>query len=105
MDDDYIVRTPSGNETTPLVDNLDSLRGTQYDYRLYTPAGEPIGKCAPTIHLPSLSKPVDSNGKTVYQGSEGAMMEVYENGVAIRCIRFKSEDSGYVNEVVKTIII
>ena len=106
VDDDYAVRQPSGKETVPLTDNLQSLIDTDYDYRLYTPVGNPIGKCAPTLHLPSLAKPVGGTGKTAYGGSEGAMMEVYDRAVIIRCIRFKADGSkAYKNEEVKQIII
>jgi hypothetical protein len=32
----YAIKTPTGNEVTPLVDDLNSLNKTPYDYRLYT---------------------------------------------------------------------
>lgn len=101
---EYNVKLPTGNEVTPLVDDLNTLIGTEYNYQLYTPVGHSVCDCAPTIHLPSLSKPTDRYGTSRYGASEGGLMEVYEHGVIIKCIRFKSDDSTqYTNEVVKTI--
>jgi len=101
---EYNVDLPTGNEVTPLVDDLNSLLDTEYDYQLYSPVGHSVGDCATTIHLPSLSKPVSQDGQTLYGASEGGVMEVYENGVIIKCIRFKADGSSqYTNEVVKTI--
>ena len=89
-----------------MVDDLNTLIGTEYDYRLYTPIGHSVCDCAPTVHLPSLSKPVSLSGQTLYGASEGAVIEVYENGVTIKCIQFKAEGSSqYTNEVIKTIEI
>jgi len=102
---DYPIVKPTGNEVMPLVDDLYSLTNTQYDYRLYTKAtDEPCGNAGWTIGLPSLSKPVDGNNKTLYGASEGALFEVYENGVVMKLIRFKEEgSSSYQNKVVETI--
>ena len=100
----YNVTQPTGNEVTPVVDDLNSLNGTQYDYQIYRTVGSSVCDTAPTIHLPSLSKPTDRYGSSRYGASEGGLMEVYENGVVIKCIRFKAEGSAqYTNEVVKTI--
>jgi len=104
---DYVVRKPTGGEVTPLVDNLDSLKGTQYDYRLYQRESDtPCGGSAWTIGLPSLSKPVDMDGRVLYGASEGGVMNVYENGIEIECVRFKEEGSAaYANETVKTVVL
>ena len=100
----YYVKQPTGNEVTPLVDDLNSLNGTQYDYRLYTTVGHSYADCAPTIHLPSLSKPVNRAGQSLYGASQGAIMEVYDNGVSIQCIAFKNQgDTRYRNQVIGTI--
>jgi hypothetical protein len=100
----YNVTQPSGNEVTPVVDDLNSLNGTQYDYQIYRTVGHSVCDSAPTIHLPSLSKPTDRYGSSRYGASEGGLMEVYENGIVIKCMRFKEEGSTqYTNEVVKTI--
>ena len=100
----YDVKQPTGNEITPIVDDLSTLNGTQYDYRLYTTVGHSVCDCAPSIHLPSLSQPVSKEGLALYGASEGGLMDVYEHGVVIKCIRFKDEgSSGYTNKIVKTI--
>ena len=102
---DYTVRKPTGSEVTPLTDNLESLSGTQYDYRLYQRESEtPCGSSAVTVGLPSLSKPVSTGGQTLYGASQGAVIEVYEHAVVIRCIDFKRQgDSRYRNEVIREI--
>lgn len=100
----YNVTQPSGKEVTPLVDDLNSLNDTEYDYQIYRTVGRSVCDSAPTIHIPSLSKPTDRYGSSRYGASEGGIMEVYERGVIIKCIRFKSDDSTqYTNEVVKSI--
>lgn len=103
----YKVKLPTGNEVMPLVDDLNTLDGTEYDYHLYTPVGHSYDDCAPTVHVPSLSKPVNGDGRTEYGASQGGVMEVYDDGsVVIRCLAFKREgESGYCNEVIKTINI
>ena len=103
---DYVVRKPTGNEVTPLTDNLESLTNTQYDYRLYTrqQPEQPCGHSAWTIGLPSLSKPISVDGQTLYCASQGGVIEVYENGIVVKCVEFKRQgESSYRNEVVKTI--
>jgi hypothetical protein len=101
---EYKVKLPTGNEVTPLVDDLNTLRGTEYDYQLYTPIGHSVCDCAPTVHVPSLSKPVSREGKTLYGASQGAVVEVYEGGVTVKCIQFKADGSSqYTNKVIKTI--
>ena len=104
---DYVVRKPTGSEVTPLTDNLESLTDTQYDYRLYTRESDtPCGKSAVTVGLPSLSKPISVEGQTLYGASQGAIMEVYENAVVLKCIDFKRQgDTGYRNEVIKEIVL
>lgn len=100
----YDVLQPSGAEVTPLVDDLNTLKDSEYDYRLYTPVGHSYADCAPSIHLPSLSKPTSREGQSLYGASQGGIMEVYEHGVTIQCYAFK--DAGYKdyrNEIVKTI--
>jgi hypothetical protein len=58
----YNVTQPTGSEVTPVVDDLNSLNGTEYDYQIYRTVGSSVCDCAPTIHLPSLSKPTATNG-------------------------------------------
>lgn len=102
----YNVNQPLGNEVTPLVDDLNSLTFTQYDYCLYYTVGHSTDDCAASIHLPSLAKPVAKDGRTLYGASEGAVMDVYEDKVVIRCIRFKEDGSDkYTNETIKTITV
>lgn len=105
-ENDYQVKEPTGNEVTPLTDNLQSLTGTQYDYNLYTRKGSAIGKSAPWIGLPSVAKPIDDTFTTCYGGSEGAIMEVYDNKVIIREIAFKFDgERKYDNDLVGNITI
>jgi hypothetical protein len=102
----YAVKQPIGNEVMPLVDDLNTLKGTEYDYRLYSPAEHSDGDTAVSIHLPSLSKPTNADGQSLYGASSGAVMEVYENGVVINCYAFKEQGSTtYANKLVKQIII
>lgn len=102
----YMVSQPTGNEVTPLVDDISSLDGTQYDYQIYRPAEHSYAKIAPSVHLPSLAKPADRVGKTLYTASEGVLMEVYEEKVVLKFVRFKTEGmKSYTNEVVKTVEI
>ena len=99
-----MVSQPTGNETTPLVDNLQSLAGTKYDYNIYRPAEHSYAAIAPTVHIPSLAKPATREEKSLYGASEGAIMEVYKDKVIIKYIRFKAEGSNtYMNEVIKTV--
>lgn len=104
---DFKVIEPTGKEVTPLVDNLKTLDGTQYDYRLYTRQGvNSIKPSAPWVHLPSLSKPIDNDFITLYGGSQGAVMEVYENKVIINELVFKlANESDYVNYMIENITI
>ena len=100
----YMVSQPTGNETTPLVDDLNSLDGTKYDYQIYRPAEHSYAAIAPSVHLPSLAKPADRVGKTLYGASEGVLMEVYDEKVVLKFIRFKTEGmKTYTNEIVKTV--
>lgn len=102
---DYVVRKPTGEETTPLVDDLQTLINTEYDYRLYSrKSSEPVAECGHWIGLPSLSKPIDDGGTTLYQSSQGAIMDVYERGIVISCMSFKAQGaSDYENKVIKEI--
>ena len=100
----YNVTQPTGKETTPLVDDINTLNNTKYDYKVYYTEGHSYADIAPTIHLPSLSKPVSDT--TLYGASEGALMEVYNDKVIIKYIVFKIEGaSKYTNEVVKEVIL
>lgn len=100
----YPVKLPTGLETTPLVDDLNSLIGTEYDYRLYSITdGEPAD-AAVTVHMPSLSKPTDGSGRSLYGASQGAVVEVYEQGVMLRQIAFKADgEKDYKNSTVATV--
>lgn len=101
---DYGIVQPSGDETVPLCDDTRSL----VDCGWYTRAREtPIGNSAMNIHLPSLSKPTTNvDGTTLYGASEGGLMEVYENAVVVKCIRFKADgDDCYVNQIVNEVEI
>lgn len=99
---DYVIRKPTGNEITPLVDDLNTLNNTEYDYRLYTRVGDqPCGECGTCIGLPSVSKPMNGEGSTMYGGSQGGVLEIYDDGVILRCVVFKRPgESDYCNEVV-----
>lgn len=100
----YDVIQPTGKEVMPHVDDLNSLDGTQYDYDIYHTVGHSYADTAPTVHIPSLAKPATRYGVTEYGASEGVLMEVYKEKVAIKYICFKKQGSSeYVNEVVKTI--
>lgn len=101
----YTIKTPAGNETTPLVDDLNSLNNTPYDYRLYTrQSNQPLYECGFCVGLPSLSKPADNNGSSMYQASQGGILEIYENGTTIKEINFKDNNSAtYVNKVIKDV--
>ena len=92
---------PTGNETTPLTDNIQSVP----DLKLYTRVNdEPKGESAYNVHIPSLAKPTDmGTDQGLYRASQGGLMEVYENGVRIYGLSFKKEDANnYENKVVVT---
>ena len=104
-DDDFEVVRPHGKETTPLVDDIWTLRDGPYDYQRYSRKNdEPICKCGMNIHLSSLSKPLTISGtsaKTYYGASEGMIMEVWDNDVIFKPIIFKEEGSNeYINRVI-----
>ena len=102
----YKVIQPIGNEVTPLVDDLNSLSGGPYDYDYYHTVGHSIGESAPTVHLPSLSKPCTASGQALYGASEGVVMDMFKDCVKLRYIRFKAEGSTvYTNELVNTLTI
>ena len=102
----YHVTQPTGKETTPHVDDLNSLDGTQYDYNIYHTVGHSYADTAPTIHIPSLAKPSTRYGKSNYGASEGVLMEMYDDKVVIKYVRFKAEGSkDYTNEVIKTVTL
>ena len=102
----YHVTQPNGDEVTPLVDDLKSLSGTKYDYKIYRYDGHSYADTAPTVHLPSLAKPSDVDGSTLYGASEGVLMECHEDKVVINYIRFKTEGSDkYTNETIKTVTL
>jgi predicted phosphodiesterase len=102
----YYVTQPTGNEVTPLVDDLNSLNGTKYDYQIYRADGHSYADTAPTVHLPSLAKPTGVDGSTKYGASEGVLMKVFEDRVVIDYIRFKTEGSDkYTNETIKTVTL
>ena len=100
----YRMTLPTGNEVTPLVESVQSLDGTAYDYRIYRTDGHSWADSAPTVHLPSLAKPDSRYCQTQYGASEGVLAEAYDNKVVLKFIRFKAEGAyGYGNEVVKTV--
>lgn len=101
----YMVSQPTGEEVTPIVSVLNSLDGTEYDYQIYRPAGQSYADIATSVHIPSLAKPVRRDG-TGYGASEGVLMEVYDEKVILKFVRFKEEGSKqYTNEVIKTVEI
>lgn len=104
---DYPIRKPTGTEVTPLVDDLNTLDGTEYDYRLYQRASQqPCGDCGTCVGLPSLSKPVNGDGVSMYGGSQGGVLEVYEDGMVLSCVVFKDEgDSSYTNREVMRVTL
>lgn len=100
---DYNVVKPDGKETTPLVDDIWTLRGGPQDYKRYTRVNNiPICECGTNIHLSSLSKPLtisETSAKTLYGGSEGIIMEVWSNDVKFKPVTFKEEGSNtYINK-------
>ncbi|MBQ9396215.1 MAG: hypothetical protein IJU23_11990, partial [Proteobacteria bacterium] len=98
---DFEFVMPTGDETTPLVDDFNSL----VDYKRYTRKSDtPKGESGYTIHIPSLSKPTSmATDEALYKASEGGIMEVHEKGVKIIGISFKKNDaSDYENKVVVT---
>ncbi len=100
----YRMTLPTGREVTPLVENVQSLDGTAYDYQIYRTEGSSWADAAPTVHIPSLAKPDKRYGQTLYGASDGVLMEVYQEKVVLKFIRFKSEgDTQYINEVIKTV--
>ena len=102
----YHVILPTGNETTPLVDNTSSLKGTQYDYKVYRTTGHSYADIAPTVHVPSLAKPCNMEGSSLYGASEGILMEVYKDKVILKYVCFKEEGSSmYSNNVVKAVTL
>ena len=102
----YKVTLPTGNEVTPLVDDLNTLNGTQYDYQIYRTDGHSYADTAPTVHLPSLAKPCTQDYTALYGASEGALIECYDDCVTIKYIQFKDEGSAeYVNRVRKTVTL
>lgn len=101
----YMVSQPTGEEVTPIVNVLNSLDGTEYDYQIYRPAEQSYADIATSVHIPSLAKPIRRDG-TGYGASEGVLMEVYDEKVVLKFVRFKEEGSEqYKNEVVKTVEI
>lgn len=102
----YQVKLPTGNEVMPLVDDLNTLIGSEYDYQLYSIIGYVGDECAPSVHLPSLSKPTDMKMKSLYGASQGAVMEFYEHAVVFKRVEFKREDSlEYINRYLDDITI
>ena len=101
----YHVIQPTGKEVTPLVDDLNTLKGTQYDYEVYRTEGHSYADSI-TVHVPSLSKPCKSDGQVLYGASEGILMEAYKDKVVLKYVCFKAEGiSGYANKVVKTVAL
>ena len=100
----YRMTLPTGREVTPLVENVQSLDGTAYDYQVYRTEGSSWADAAPTVHIPSLAKPDKRYGQTLFGASEGVLMEAYDNKVVLKYIRFKAEGSTqYKNEIVKNV--
>lgn len=92
------VKLPTGNEVMPLVDDLSTLMRTEYDYQLYSIIGPDVVECAPSVHIPSLSKPTSMAMRSLYGSSQGAVMEVFENAIVFRAVEFKREGSAaYTN--------
>lgn len=101
---DYEVVQPDGKETTPLVDDIWTLRGGPNDYKRYTRKNDtPINTCGLNIHLSSLSKPLtisSTTAQTLYKASEGMIMEVYNDGVKFKPIVFKRDtDNTYIDDI------
>ena len=98
---DFDFVQPTGNETTPLTNDIKS----EADLKLYTRVNDnPKGESAWNVHIPSLAKPTDmGTDAALYRASQGGLMEVYENGVRIYGVSFKKEDANnYENKVVVT---
>lgn len=101
---DFEIVKPLGTEH---YNNPNDNTSISSDWRntLYTRKSDnPTRECGWNIHLPSLAKPSCRKGdaySTLYAASEGAIMEVYEKGVIIKEVVFKtSDDSTYINRVV-----
>lgn len=97
---DYPIYKPDGAEHFSS-DTPDSI--TQWNPKMYSRRNLPATcESAVTIHVPSLSRPVDRKTDTaLYGASEGGLLEVYENGYVLRMVEFKGIGSkGYTNTVV-----
>jgi hypothetical protein len=102
----YMVTQPTGNEVTPIVDAISMVEGTEYDYQIYRPTGHSYADIAPTMHIPSLARPAMRDNEELYGASEGVLMEVYDEKVILKFVRFKEDGSEqYTNEVIKTVEI
>ena len=101
---DYDFKQPNGDETTPIVSDLNELKDGIYDYKLYIKTDNNHKDiCGLNIHLPSLSKPVNKDGKILYKASEGGILELYENGIVLKEIIFKEQgNTKYTNTLYKT---
>ena len=102
---DYDFKQPNGKEITPLViSDIEELNNGIYDYQLYTRIDNiPKDICGLNIHLPSLTKPINEEGKVMEHSSEGGILEIYENGIVLKEIIFKEKNnSDYVNKIYKT---
>lgn len=124
---EFNIYKPTGNECYQNPSNSKSLSKDYKEY-IYTRIpksitkkdeigntipvilnDDPIGISAWNIHIPSLSQPITRNSnKKLYNGSEGAILDIYENGYKIRQILFKDTYStnkclgsyNYINTVI-----
>lgn len=120
---DFNIYKPTGNEYYNNPANSKSI-SIDYKPRIYTRiplalpvksdnklsemyVDNPIDTSAWNIHLPSLSQPSTRiKDNVMYKSSEGALMEVYQNGIRIRELLFKHEDSQqYINYIIKDKLI
>ena len=73
--------------------------------RGYVRTGSSKGKGALTVHLPSISNTstcANNAYENLHNWSQGAVLEVYDSGYAIKEISFKEAGNSYINTVVGT---
>jgi len=98
---DFAIYKPDGTERM-----TDYGKAENFDNVVFCRASDtPTSTSAPCIHLPSLAKPVDRATNKVLPGaSQGAMLEVYEDGMVLKFITFKRDgEMTYCNQVIKSV--
>ena len=111
---DFNIYKPTGDEHYNNPANSRSISKLSYNPKIYSRApldennlkDNPIGSSAWNIHIPSLTNSLSRYGNA-YHSSEGAILDVHENGFAIREIMFRDTNSySYINvEIEKKYIL